>query len=525
MQNAIVRAIAHRAIAIISWSLTWGLAIVILGLLVGAAAVVLPPLAAIGIVAVVALVLLWAMPDLRTVPDRSLRKMFFITVGVIYTVPAYYAFSFPGLPWISIRRLFLAAIVLLFAIALAGSSQVREKLSDSLRSSPGLATCAIGFFVMMALSILTSASWPQSLASFVDATLTWYVLFATCILLVRTRSDVHLLLRVLVACIILDGFTGLVEFLGQQPYYLRILPDGVVQALLENNPTMANVGAAGLRRGMYRSISIYNTPLAFGEFGAMMAPICAYFIVHPHSKYDRVLGSVGIVFSMLSIFCSGARGAYMGFLLAMPLFSLIWAMRINRFNPGSLVGGFLLTLGSMFTIAMIAMVTFWPRFHDMVLGGAETQGSDEARFVQWRMAWPHILDNPITGNGFGLAGHVVGYVTPGGIQTVDSYVISLLVDLGVPGFVFFAGMLMFAIWNGLKMYLIGRDKDAELGGAIACSLVAFGVYRSGLSQAENHTLFFLLIAICFAVAKMRGSSAPSKRLSPSYDINRLTATR
>lgn len=511
MQTAFARNLINRIVAVLSWSMTWGIAIVLIGLLVGAAAVILPPLASIGMVSLVALVLLWAMPDIAVVSDRLLRKVFFATVAVSYLVPVYYAFDFPGFPWISLRRLFLATTVFLFALTIASSSDARRKIFETLRASPVLSTCTVGFFVMLILSILTSAFWPQSLSSAVDATLAWYVLFASCVLLIHTRDDMHVLLRILAVCVIVDGFMGLVEFFSQNPIYLRFLPSGMVQSLIESNPALANVGAAGLRRGLYRALSIFNTPLAFGEFAAMMAPICAYFIIHPHRRFDRLLGVISFLFCMISIFSSGARGAYMGFFLAMPLFVLMWAVRQSRFNPHSLRGGYTLTLGSLFSVALIAMILFWPRLHDMVLGGAETQASDDARFVQWRMAWPRIMDNPVTGNGFGLASHVVGYVTPGGIPTVDSYVISLLVDLGVPGFLFFFGMLGCAIWNGAKMYLTDRHRDAEIGSAIACALVAFGVYRTGLSQTENHALLFLLIGVSFVVAKMSTNNARRAR--------------
>ena len=518
MQSALARSIINRLIVIMSWGVTWGIAIVFLGLLVGAAAVILPPLASIGIVATAAVVLLWAMPDLHSVPEGALRKAFFATVAVAYVVPVYYALAIPGFPWISFRRLFLIVTVLLFAFILASSGSARRYISESLRAAPALSICVIGFFVMMVLSIFSSAAWSQSLATLMDATLTWYVLFATCVLIIRTREDVNILLRILIVCLVIDGVVGLAEFFSQQPLYLRLLPADMLQALYQSNPALASIGAGGLRRGFYRAVSIYNTPLAFGEFAAVLGPLCAYFVVHAKRNSDRLLGGVGFIFCMVSIFCSGARGAYMGFLLAVPLFALMWAYRQNRFNPRSMVGGIALTVAAMGTIALVSLILFWKRAHDMVLGGGETQVSDEARFIQWRLAWPHILENPVTGNGFGLAGHVVGYFTPGGTTpTVDSYIISLLVDLGVPGLIFFFGMLGIAILMGVWRYLTDENHDAELGGAIACSLIAFSVYRIGLSQVENHTLVFLLIGICFTVARWNVENKKKKKpLSPQY---------
>ena len=138
----------------------------------------------------------------------------------------------------------------------------------------------------------------------------------------------------------------------------------------------------------------------------------------------------------------------------------------------------------------------------MVFGGGETAGSTDARVIQWELAKPHILSNPITGHGQGTAGDVIGFMS-GNFTSVDSYVLTLLVEVGVPGFMFFFGMIACGIWIGLRQYLTNPNRWAALGGPIACSLIAFAVYRLALSQRENHTLFFLLVGVVFAMGKAR----------------------
>src|SRR5574340_744403 len=56
----------------------WAAASILLGLVVGFAAVILPPIGSFGIVAVVGLVLLWVMPDLPLVSPGLIRKTFFV---------------------------------------------------------------------------------------------------------------------------------------------------------------------------------------------------------------------------------------------------------------------------------------------------------------------------------------------------------------------------------------------------------------------------------------------------------------
>src|SRR6516164_6331797 len=83
----------------------WAVASIALGLVVGLAAVALPPMGAFGIVAAPGLVLLWVMPDLHLVWPRLIRKTFLVMLITDLCIPNYYTVQFAGLPWISARRL------------------------------------------------------------------------------------------------------------------------------------------------------------------------------------------------------------------------------------------------------------------------------------------------------------------------------------------------------------------------------------------------------------------------------------
>lgn len=151
---------------------------------------------------------------------------------------------------------------------------------------------------------------------------------------------------------------------------------------------------------------------------------------------------------------------------------------------------------------LVALILSSGRLTNLVLGDGETASSTEARFIQWDLATPHILSNPITGHGVGNSGDIVGYGAETGVPSVDSYVISLLVEQGVPSLFLFFGMVAVGIWIAVRIYLKDPSKSAELAGALACSLVAFGVYRAALSQRENHTLLFLMISLILAIGKL-----------------------
>jgi hypothetical protein len=109
---------APRFVRHLAAIVAWAFASVALGIIVGLAAVFLPPLGAFAIVAVAGVVLLWVMPDLPMVSPRLIRKTFFVMLIADLCIPNYYMVQFAGLPWISARRLATFALIAPFLIAI-----------------------------------------------------------------------------------------------------------------------------------------------------------------------------------------------------------------------------------------------------------------------------------------------------------------------------------------------------------------------------------------------------------------------
>jgi O-antigen ligase len=164
-------------------------------------------------------------------------------------------------------------------------------------------------------------------------------------------------------------------------------------------------------------------------------------------------------------------------------------------HPKSMLGplGVLLLLTGV--VAGAGAVEFNGRLHNTILGGGDTQSSNEGRVVEWNMAEPHILANPVTGHGLNMGAEVVGFVTPGGNLTLDSYVISLLVECGIPGLLAFFGMVALGFAKGALRYLLDSTVAGPLCGALSCGVLAYGINRLVLSQRENQSLFFIYIAL------------------------------
>lgn len=481
----------------------WTVAIILLGSLVGAMTVIYAPIASIGAVGLLAVILLWAMPELKVVPEKSLRLFFFAMIVVLLCLPPYYALTTSFLPWISIRRIFEIIVIILFSITVAGSAAARIRIRTTLQNNPMLASCAVGFLIMIFLSILTSENKSTSIKEFSDALINWYVPLFACVLVVRNERDASFFLKLVALSSIVVSLAGLIEFITYRKIYFEILPRGLLNGILSDNSLAASIYQSLLfRNGLYRSVSLYNVPLSFGEFAVMAAPIGAYFLFHGQNIKERILGMTTGIFSVVALFCSGARGALIAFLVVMPIFLGLWTFRYSRLNPRSLVGPMMFSIFSIGVTAAFATIFLSTRLSNLVMGGDDSVSSNDARFAQWQLAWPHIISNPLTGHGAGLSGQVINYHLPGGELTVDTYILSLLVDVGVPGLLFFFGMIATGVFIGIRLYLTDFSKRAAMGAPIACSLLAFGIYRITLSQRENHILFFLLVGLILSVSKI-----------------------
>jgi hypothetical protein len=483
----------------------WATAALLLGAAVGLSAVILPPAGAFAIPAIAALVLLWALPQLPAVPVRAVRALFPVVLVVDLCVPVYYAIAGTGLPWISVRRIATFPLILCISLVIAGSSEARAGIVRRLGRAKLVSTCAIGYLVMMALSIFTSVSPPASISYFVDALLIWYVPFVAIIYVTSDERDLNNFIKTIAWCTVFISVCGLVEYPLERNIFVAIMPAPIRDALMENSPTFAAMATTeGFRNGEYRAPSVFENSLSFGQFEAMIVPFGYYFLVHRLRASDRWLGFLVVASGLLGIVTSGARGAYMSILVATPAFVALWLMRTVRLKSRSLAPAFVSVAGVMGFTGLVILIFTWVRLYNRVIGGHYgDQQSTQARWDQWHMAIPHILANPLTGHGIGTGADVVGYFNPGAdFPTLDSMLVSMLVETGVPGLLFFYGALMFAIVLGAKKYLQDSSGRGAVAGGLSCSLIAFLVYSIVLSQVENFTLLFLFLGLTIALLSL-----------------------
>ena len=206
-----------------------------------------------------------------------------------------------------------------------------------------------------------------------------------------------------------------------------------------------------------------------------------------------------------------------GVIASVAVFVAFYSIRKAVSSKGSLVPAIAGLLGIIGVGCVIGAINLSHSFHDTVLGGAAQASSTQARYDQWNAGIPGIKSNPITGHGLGLGGLIIG------MPSIDSYMLSLVVETGVLGLVFFVGLLVLPVWYGLRNYLSDMSESGALAGALACSFIGFTMNRLVLSQKENHMLIFSLLAVVIVLNYESVRKRAPQRLA--YKSSRTTYFR
>jgi O-Antigen ligase len=493
-------------------TIAFAIFIMLYGLIVGFAAALFPPMASISMIAVLLPLLLWALPDVPTFPEKALRRAFITVVIVYLCVPNYYMVQIPGLPWLSVRRIVALVLILLTLYTIATSKSQRGVVGGYLSAEPLLKLFVVGFFFMASVSLLTSKDPAYSLSRLTEVTLNWYVPFFACLLVIRSETQIAALYKTIALLSLFAAAIGLADFIGQSNHAIKLIPEAMLSAMAASNPSIdVMIHSNPFRNGQYRASSIFGTALSFGEFGAMVGPLGGYFIFHARTSWERLLGFAVIAGALVTLFVSGSRGGSLGFLIAMPLLIGLWTIRFTRQNPFSMAGPLAIALTGVGSAAMTALVLLWPKLRNIVIGGGDAASSTDSRFQQATLALVQIKLNPFTGHGLGLGGATIGWFSPGGQASIDSYLLAIVVETGIPGALCFFGMIVVAGVVMAKVYLTDDDPAAAVAGPLACTFLAYGVYRLFLAELDNQTLFFILLAMTFNVAQASSRRLAEKR--------------
>lgn len=460
--------------------------------------------------------IVWALPDTDSKPSPLIEYLFFAFFAAVMVWPNYLAISLPGLPWITLRRLFGFPIVFLFLVSISTSQTFRQKLNEYHKSAPLVAIACATIFCLQIITLPLSGTIPVSVQKIIiwQTNLTAILFISAYVFSKPGRSERWLFaLWLLCLCLCLIAFAETsrkgILWVGHIPSFLKIDTENV------NSMLSAAVRSA---TGVYRVKGPASTPLGLAELLALSLPFVIHIAMGRYGLLVRLLAAASVPVMIHVIILTDSRLGMVGTIMSVLLYFAFWAVLRWRRKKGDLFAPALLFSSPFVVVAGALATVFVRRLHVMVWGGGAQTASNLARSAQIEGGLPMILKNPL-GYGAGQAAQTLGYRGGGGVLTIDNYYLSIALEYGVIGFVAFYGMFLFAIFKAWERSLTlteSEDREFDLFIPLAVSLSNFVVIKGVFSQQDNHPIVFMMVGMVLALAyRLRSSrhaeSPPSRQ--------------
>jgi len=475
------------AAACIGWGFMFGLA---------APFKIMPLLAPLPILA---LILVWALPQGEYAPAKALEPLYLAFFAALFVWPNYIAITIPHLPWLTMLRIFAAPLILVLLICISVSANFRKAIGDPMRSDPYIWKLVLAFVAIQTFSLLLTDRLNISLNKYMVAQLNHTaIFFVSCYVFTRptfaTRWAGAYLAMAYVICIVgvWQMLIGKVPWVGHIPPLLK-----VDSALIDN--VLDGIERSAV--GKLRVQSLLTSPLGLAEVLGLAAPFAIHFAVAKGSKIlTRILAVAYLPLALYVILLSDSRLGIVVLIGAALFYVLIWAALRWRSDQRSLLAPAMVLAYPAVLMATFVASFFVGFLRRAVWGSGAEASSTTARLTQWELAKPKLFSHP-WGFGIGEAAREVGFRSPNGQMTLDSYYILLLMDYGFIGFIVYMAIFIRASWvAGSSVVKYRPTGDLTILLPIAVALMNFVVAKLVFVLDSNHPLIFMMLGGALALS-------------------------
>lgn len=459
---------------------------------------------------ILAALVLWALPEVNRAPKMTLEVLLFVYFTVFALWPNYLAIVLPGLPWITLSRLFGASLILVLLICISMSAEFRRRLADVLKAAPLLSRFIGLFLIMQAISIFLSTDKAESINIFLNVLTGWIAPFvaSSFILSRRARAERFAALLCFTA-VALSTIAVWEHRLGKMPWV------GHIPSFLQVNDPSVQLTLQGTSRDgqEHRVQGTFSTSLAFSEYMAITLPFLLNFAFGRFPMLTRIAALLAIPLVVGTIVMTQSRTGMIGVLVALSVYPLVRVFLFWRRNRQSLVASSALFLTPV-AVALALMVCYVvPGLHNRIFGGGRDASSNDSRTIQIHMGTPKVLARP-WGYGIGMGSDTLQYSGSGnGVYSIDVFPLRLLLEYGVLGTAIYYGMVFSALYYGFKAVLESADQYRERSLFIPLALVALGYtfmqiyYAMDDNQPVMYALYGALLAMTYRRACERRAEA------------------
>jgi hypothetical protein len=469
-------------------------------------------------IAVLGALVVWALPAVRTAPIHTLEFFFFALFLVSTIWPPYLAVSIAGLPWITIARLTSAPLLAIFLLCLSTSDTFRTRLGSTLNAAPWIWRTLTALIVIEFLSIFLSIDKGLSIDHFLTAQLSWtMIFFISCYIFSmpgRAKRWAGLIWGVSIPICVIGFFehkVGHVLWAKNIPDFLQINDPAVLEAL-----------TGFVREGAHRVQSVFMGSMQLGEYIAYTLPFVIWFLIYSDRAYVKIAALASVILIMYTAFISHARSGMVGVAICLACYGVYRVVNQWKRNPQSLVNSFFIyPYPIVCGLAMVAILAIG-RLKKLIIGGGAESSSTLARVAQWKLGLPMVISHPF-GHGLATGAMALDWSPPGGHPSIDSYYLSILLELGVIGFIVYYAIFVLGAVLAFRESLQSAEKNHEtsLVEPIGAALVSFIVIKSVFSETDNHYIIFALLGMLVALVSRRKGMVAARTAPPVRDASRV----
>jgi O-Antigen ligase len=455
-------------------------------------------------IAVMAFLVIWALPEARTAPTAPLVFLFFAFFVSLVLWPTYLGLTLPSLPWITPLRITGIPMALCLLVCVSSSADFRSKVATALQQTPWLWKLFVAFVAVQIMTIGASSQLLATAQKVVLYQISWTAIFFVSCYVFLKPGRVERWAAIMCLMTIPVGLIAFWEFkhevlpwVGHIPSFLTIQDPTVVKELVPKERSGAS----------FRAQSTFDTPLNMAEYIALTVPFVYHFAVQRYPILVR-LGAMALIPFMFAIGrTTDSRLAMVGFGLATSLYLLFFGVLQWRRSPNNLIGPAIVLTYPVMAVAAVASTFLVGRVRNRIWGSGTTyEVSSQGRLQMYKDGIPLIFHRP-WGYGADQAAVTLGFTNQNGTLTIDTYWIAIALDYGIIGFIFYYGTVIAGIYYASRYgieYDQSKDRDISFLGPIAISLATFLVIKSVLSEPQNHPLVFMMMgAVAALVYRVR----------------------
>jgi len=369
------------------------------------------------------------------------RFFLFAFLFCLPLLPEDFGFKSKALPDMSIIRAILIMLIFSLLLGLLADRTLATKAKRIMREyAVPIGIVALFFAWRIGCSLFSPAGAGTVLTAIRDM-IYYFIPFLAALIVVRGTRDIKFMVLLLIIAACLTSFIGLFEWFSGHRLYADLTN---VDSAWNTKPSIDSNEYQGV-------LSSFPNALAFGAFLVAPLLLASAVFYERNPVVIKLMALLAIVICLMGIIASTSRGALASLVVALAFGVFLYISRAyKRINAVQKpIAAFLIVLPIMFVVSMGVGAAAY----GLVKGGNEKQfSSSMMRLVQLEKSEPIMELRPILGYGVGEAAESLGMIA----ATVDNYYLTVALESGFLGLLFFIFLIGYFLIRAMKAYLIYR---------------------------------------------------------------------